>query len=257
MCLVFAGLFFVSCDKEDDNGFENSLIDGGKFTVNVENGASYNSQIDSVYVKLYCEIESKRSSDIVAKTPYSNGNFTITLPENLDAKYLEYFEFEDLKDYITISDKTAKYVEIGGFQAIKNGETVGYIEKSNISPNADYTTQLSAAVTGIYSVTYMYADKPVTIKGSWEEEKKKKEEEGTESYKYTLKNSCNVSLQKGWNVVVNKKQITIANQKITSETVEISNSEPAGLKWYCSYYGNNSTYSTSAKTALILKRKLF
>jgi hypothetical protein len=251
MCLAFAGLAFISCEKEDNNDVANGFIADGKISVSVENGASYSSKVDSIFGILSYKENNIWYDDIVVKAPYGNGIFTIDLPLNVSAKHFEEYEVES---GITISDPTVKRVAFYEFSAIKSGYLVGHIYRSNISPEIRLREEEFeiASTDGILEACYVYVDKPVTIKGSVEKEFE--DDYNGEKYNYISKHSYNISLLKGWNVMFYKRKLIIANNKITSETREFFNSpEPAGLKWYIYTYPN-TTNTISAKSG---KHKLF
>jgi hypothetical protein len=238
--LAIVALAFISCEEGYNNGDDNGLIVGGTITATVENGTSYNSQIDSVYAWIeWSTGESEWKEEIIAKAPYQNGGFTITLPETVSDECLSTFGTSGAPK-ITVSDATAKFIMVEEFISIKNGNRIGYIEKSSISENDLYsiTTDklIEISANGIYNVMYIYVNKPVTISGSNEYDEWFNSEKGTRTENY------NLSLLKGWNVYVAKATLTRdpATQKV-KETVLISNSEPAGLKWY--YYSFGAYFS--------------
>jgi hypothetical protein len=262
MCLAVAGLAFVSCEKDDDKDGGSSLAGGSTITASVADGASYNAEIDSVYAGLEWETGNKWGYDIIAKAPYKSGSFTITLPETVDAKYLYALndEEEGIPAGITVSDETVKTASIFEFDAIKGGQQVGYISRSSIHEDAledmDDEELIQIYANGIYSVQYMYANKPATIRGSFSSD------DYFDDLDIDVPINYNLSLQKGWNVVVTKAtvKINMATQSITA-SVDYSNSEPAGLKWYYSPYNYEYGYKKSAKSSVInlsiRKHKLF
>jgi hypothetical protein len=194
MFLAIASVAFVSCEKDEENGGGNGLVPGGVIAVTVENGADYNAKIDSVHAGLEWDFGNDNYGyDIFAKTKYNNGNFSITLPETVDAKYLRSID-EDLPSSVTVSDKTANGATFDSFDAIKDGRNVGYFVKTNVNINAEMSIEerLSLYANGIYSVVYMYVDKPVTVTGSYTDD------DYFDDENIEVPVNINVSLQKGW-----------------------------------------------------------
>lgn len=222
MSLAVVALAFMSCEKEDNNGSDDGFIAGKVITATVENGTNYNSQIDSVYALAGI---SRLDEKIIAKAPYENGGFTIILPETISNECLSNFDISNAPK-ITVSDVTAKFTVVQELIPIKNGNQVGYIKKSNI-PN-----DILISVNDMMLCTYIYVNKPVTISGSNEYNWYSISGKGTMMVIY------NLSLLKGWNVYVSKSTQTRdpATLKII-ETVHISNSESAELKWYYCPFG--------------------
>jgi hypothetical protein len=217
MSLAIIGMAFVSCEPTDED-----LINEGKINVTVENGTSYNSKIDSVYAELGYETEDDFGYEVVAKAPYLNGGFSIALPKSLEAKYLSNIT-EGMPNDLTISDKTAKVSALESFSAYKNGEYVGDFVKTNIDEQAmedmEMEDYFSLMESGIYTIQYVYVDKPTTISGSFVESDDEVE----------ISSNYNLSLKKGWNTMVSKMSMSITE---ATGSLEISNSEPEGLKWF-------------------------
>jgi len=204
---IAAAVVFAGCKKDDDDKLVSDAFDG-KITATVENGAAYNSQFSMVAAVVYTDTEPWY--EILATGTYANGGFTITLPATLDAKYLETFEefSEDgIPAGINVSDKNAKVLSgLSLAAANSNGSSNSGLIYGKVGSNS-YTM-----------VTFMYADRDVTVTGSYKEEL-----EGG----YTDEEHANVSLKKGWNRVY----MTSTETK-TSDKSEITTKPVSGVKWY-------------------------
>ena len=241
VCLTITMLAFVSCSSDDDPANTASVK---VISAQVEKGNSYNSMIDSVYVELDWENREDWGSEIIARSAYRNGGFTLALPGEIDDSFLYPINEEDEADEMfqnaTISDKSARLAAFMGVSAYKEGSLVGSFERSNVDPFAaedmEASEILSLLSRGIYSIIYMYADRPVTVKGSYTEQ----DSELEDGFFGEVKGNVNVSLLKGWNVVAIKMVVNmnIAQQKVTT-TVTMTTSEPSGLKWYFYNYSDN------------------
>ncbi len=205
---------FVGCDKEndpsnddpsdpsggltpptvfDDQGLTSSVFDG-KIQATVAGGDSLNSKID--FVKAFVRVHGANDYE-VASAPYSNGGFTLNLPETVPI--LGGYEPQE---GITVSDTTVKSTEVTGIRAYKGATEVGtfhyyYYESADFASGA----------------TFVYADKNVSITGSFLHD--------NEVVTYNR-----ISLKRGWNKVYGKM-----SKKTTPQTLEFTSTEPSGLKW--------------------------
>ena len=197
----------------------------GKITATVEGGAKYNGQIVTVKFMIWDD----ESDDLVALVTgnWSNGGFTIELPQTLDAKFLFPLALfaEGIpwwKDNITVSNNNAKitldFPEILGFD--KDDEHVASFK--NIKEDENSWTE----------VVYWYADIYVNISGSAIIPRNPPDDDWDEEYYYSEENIVySLELKKGWNIVyfitssytveVGKKGMYL---EFTTETVD-------GLKW--------------------------
>jgi len=163
----------------------------GKITAKVENGNDYNAVISTVAARIYNENSGKY--EVFASGSYANGGFTITLPATPNAKFL--ISLGEVPAGITISDKTAKAVSVNEFTPLDSkGYSVGdlYYAKDD---------RYSGAV-------FMYADRDVTITGS---------------YRNEIQVNFSMLLKKGWNIVYEEAY----NSSYNLTTMPVS-----GLKWY-------------------------
>jgi len=259
ICLAIGVLAFAACDDKDNSGGGNGGGENGggasgikSISVQVEKGNDYSSVIDSVFVELRWEDEYDWDWVIIARSAYKNGNFTLNLPEKLDDAFLSAFDEDEDEDsmlkYVTISDKSVKTVGFSALEAYSNDRGyIGYIVRTNVDleylnslGEDDVEAILSIFAKGIYDIAYVYAEKPVTLNGSYSEK-------GVEIFDGVYGNvssSVNVSLKKGWNVVATKisMQVNALTGLVTAKS-EMTSSEPSGLKWYFYKGGYTSDYA--------------
>jgi len=207
-----------------------------KFTLNVivENGSQHSSKIDMVYAKTIGPLQS--TPETIAEVSYGNGTFTFELPGTIEDKFLFPIENSILpgaKD-IKISNKNAKIAVIALF-AEKDGKHVGNILRSSFDQSMVLQWQnpeileilKDTYATGAYGTTYIYANKPVTITGT---------SIVTELQGYEINNpytyTYNLKLTKGWNKYTTKSTGTWENMFLKDVTMEVTNTEPTGMKWY-------------------------
>ena len=207
LCLSVC-LVFTSCDKDDNNGSGSSSISKIEVSIN-------NNDIDDDIDEIRAEID----EDEIASCKYTNGKFTLELPETVAAKYLYYLR-EDMPEGINLSDMDAKIADIYIEAYDDKDDNVGCFEYKKETSN-------SLAVT-----FYMYVDRDVRITGSFTET-----EDGV-NYIF----NANANLKKGWNFLY---QIMSGNE--SNGTIEMTTTEPSGMKWvYDSYYSHKSAQVKSA-----------
>jgi hypothetical protein len=181
-------------EEEDDGSGNNSVIVNNTLSVKVENGNILNGRID--LVKAEVRVDSENGSwdvYILASAPYSNGGFTLELPANPDARYLESLKdlledlLEDMPAGITLSDANAKMMEVE-LNAYRSGKEAGWFYHG------------TAGGFGIADRWggLMYADRDVSITGS----------------------GNNLHLKRGWNIIYAKK------------TEGMTTTVPTSAKWY-------------------------
>jgi hypothetical protein len=219
---LFAVVAFSSCNE--DNGGTGGGIDlnDNKITAVVENGASYNSKISLVKVKIDdYGYEWEGGTVIIATTPYINGGFTLNLPESVDVKYLHAMFDEDTPpEGVTISNPNAKTVSVELEAYNKSGNSVGSVFCSNARPLFDEWGNENW--DGSWIGFLMYANANVSVIGTY-----------SESYSGIYKERTNVHLTKGWNVVYQKSSYRTENNVEVAD-FEITSTLPAGvsMKWY-------------------------
>ena len=236
LILTAAILLFISGCKKNDGEHDSPFY----LNVTVENGSQHISKIDMVYAKAVGVLES--TPETIAKTSYGNGTFTLELPGTIGEKYLFPIEntiFPGINN-INISDKTAKITAVVLY-AEKDGENVGNIYRSSFDqtiifqwPNDEILEKIKEIyATGAYGTSYIYVNKSVTITGTTVI---------NEIQGHAIDNpyTCNYNLHltKGWNIYATKTTGTWENNTLKTGTVEITNVEPAGMKWfYLTIYG--------------------
>jgi hypothetical protein len=211
---LFTVVAFSSCSKDEDNGNgDSSKIEDNKLTVAVEDGASYNSKIDLVKVEIGGDYSSDGvwSAHTVATAPYSNGGFTLNLPESVDARYL--YDMDD-EEGITVSNRSALIGTVR-FAAYKSDARAGYI--------------YCGTASGEWEAMLVYANADVSITGV------STETDNDEGRSFTYRQKYNAHLKRGWNMVYEKETVT-GNVK----DYEVTTTAPAGMKWYVGYYGNDN-----------------
>jgi len=196
---LFCGLVLTSaCSNDDDNGNDipTSWFDG-TITATVENGNNYNDLIAEVVA---FALSDRYGDEIVARGIWSNGGFTITLPETLDDKFFESDGHGLLEDFpsASISDKNIRLAFVGDEVTLDvlndNGDFIGFL----FWGNSDVWAR------------FVYADRDAIITGR----------ESFESYTFTV----NMSLKRGWNVVY---YINLGGRNEIMTTEPVSN-----LRWY-------------------------
>jgi hypothetical protein len=222
-----------SCDKDDDGDDKKdenptSVIADNTITATVENGNSYNDEIDTVkaVIVLSMKYDSETGKDRieyyeVARSAYSNGKFTLKLPETVSDSYLsgfdEMWDGEGIPDGVTVNNTNVK-VEFMDIFAYKSGKIVGRFY-------AGYTNE-PEILTG-----YVYVNGDVSITGT-----------DVDGDKY------NLHFKKGWNI-----EYMIDNDDTNEETTQAPD---VTLKWY--YHeddGYTSANSVSTKIPALLTRR--
>ena len=241
-CLASLCMVFTACDKDKDKDKDG---DGSGTTVNssvieaknVIGGNSYTTRVDA---EVYDYDADTYVS--IATSPYQNKGFKLTLPGNLNVKYLESIGdlFDaDNTDEIKISDKNAKGCLLEDFCAYdKNDNYGGYFY---FGDTYEGMTEMS-----VHYVVWIYVDRDVTVKGT------QSEYDGDEDIIITINATANLNLKKGWNVVYNsviaKYNFSSSPVTVTME-VTMTNKKPssANLKWY---FGNDRKKSTKGEDNL-------
>ena len=216
--VVAVSFVFVSCsDDENGNNIPTSWFDG-TLTAVIQNGSSYNNLIDSVIGVGLWETANDWGSEIIAQGSWSNGSFTITLPETLDSRFLFRINDEvgDLST-VTISDRNAGIANVRFGAVDANSCIVGsfhepYVEREN-------------AWEEFFIV---FADRDVTITGeyTWTDT--------WEGVTYTDTEVWNVSLRRGWNWLRGAEREVRENHWQFEITTM---SPPSGLRWHFDDWG--------------------
>jgi hypothetical protein len=216
----------VQDDEEENNAIQNNTI-----IAVIEDGASFNEKIDSVKMEIYFESNDSKNEITLAKAAYANGKFSINLPENVDAQYLEIIEFEEegIPQGLTVSNPNAKIGSIS-LNAYKSNSDIGYFYHGT----EDWQGEL------------VYSDSDVSVTGSHTETY----DEGT----YTYKDTYNVYLKEGWNMMYSK----FTSKENNSYEYEYTTQVPAGAKWYFyDYYGSESVSGSLLKPKTLSAKRTF
>jgi outer membrane murein-binding lipoprotein Lpp len=211
---ICAVTVFTGCNKDDDDSGSSSIT---SISATVESGSSYNSSIETV--KAMVDVDDVYSA--IASGSYSNSGFSISLPQTVDDQYLVKMT-TDMPDGITVSDPQAKGCGI---------ELIGYKSTQKLG---EFQYALTNDKEALNEGLYVYADKNITIKGSYSET----------SWGITAKLVYDLSLKKGWNLVYMQ---TTASEADLSATVKFSNEKITGLKWFF-IEEDDSAYSLSGQS---------
>jgi hypothetical protein len=191
---LLAAATFFACDKdekkEDNSGL--SAIPAGLFTVKVENDSIYNNQIDTVKLII-------GSDYYVSVAKYTDGGFSINLPENVADSCLE--AIEEVGAGVTVSDPKVK---------IRRAKLIAY--KSG-ADGGDFYHGTGGESDDEWVGSLIYANGDVTITGTLAKEKKKEV--------YSIK------LKTGWNIQYKKE-----TEAGDSEEEVYTTQAPADAKWY-------------------------
>jgi hypothetical protein len=218
--MAFVGLFaaatFGACSKDEDNDstLGTSTVSSGKTDIKVENGADYNSQIDSVKLILYAS-----NTYNVFTSAYAEGGFALDLPASVDDKYLS----NELVLLSLLGDIKVSNLDV----RVKTEMTLAAYKRTEV---AGYSIPVGEFYHGTADETHRgylyYVDGDVTITGTYSQENK---ENGR-----IEKNVYEINAKKGWNIMYEEDQ--------TSETMKLeiyTTKAPADAKWYFHKYKNN------------------
>ena len=188
---LFCGLVAtVACNKDDDKEAESGAFDG-KIEATVVNGSQLNGVIGTVQLVYFDGKENNFHT--LASGTWSNGGFSLNLPETIHSRYLINIEGVFGGE---ISD-TRTNVAIIRYRRESDFYIVGF--KSN--GGAVVFHRVDRSINSSMWAMHMYVDRDVTITGS---------------------NYDNISLKKGWNIMYTNPN---AGGKITTK-------DPGGLRWF-------------------------
>ncbi|MDR1154132.1 MAG: hypothetical protein LBL04_05425 [Bacteroidales bacterium] len=195
MALLCGAMLCVSCKKDEpESAYE--------IVVSIENGTSYNDQID--LVKAEIELDDENDIITLVSAPYTGGGFTITLPVSVSDRYLVSIDDEISTDVtVTVSDPQVKVCMVS-LEAYKSEINTGYFYHG----------------VGKWVGEVMYVDRNVTITGSYTETETYGETTLTYTYKYDM------HLSRGWNMVYDRM-----TEEGRSFEYEMTTQVPAEAKW--------------------------
>ncbi|MDR2843609.1 MAG: hypothetical protein LBV57_03060, partial [Candidatus Symbiothrix sp.] len=221
MMAMAVAVMVSGCDKLEEDGTDDGTKGGDTstpfvITATVSTGGV---AVDTVkaFIWQYDEATDTESSFEVASGVYKNGGFTLNLPATLPAQYLQQLWDGDVPAGINISASNVKGAGVGDIEAYKGLDEVGDFWFGIDSPDIEIIAE------------FLYVDKDVTIIGShtgkddWDRE-------------WTITETYNVSLKKGWNKVYVKYIESETNKTVTTE---VTNTEPSGLQWHFENYWND------------------
>ena len=217
--LICSGVVFTGCSKDDDGSEISSVT---SINAKVENGSDYN--FDKVKAVAY--YDDFDNEYIYGESNYTNGGFKFDLPKTVDEKYLTLLYLSDEEaEWMTISNKNVMGTAIN-FEAYKWGNCMGKFYYGSTSKNITSTNYSATIVEGFC----MYVNKDITIKGS------ATETEEIDGVNIPIKNSMNVVLRKGWNImyIIESLSAKISGGNITSAsgTYTGTTQKPCEMKWY-------------------------
>ncbi len=217
LALMSMSLLFVSScrDKDKDNDppkpMDASKINGTVFT---EKSINANNTLQAV-----TEIVKENEEDIeeiLGSTTIKDKKFSLSLST---PKHLEEGSIKDnlgTLEGVNISNPDVKIISLGALELLNGGtmpsSSKDFVFCSNELPKLDTTI---GGITIKNIVVYMYSDSDVTIKGT-----------ATPNEDETVKVNFDLSLKKGWNLVLNREK-----ENSDREVINIS-SIPANYKWY-------------------------
>ena len=193
--IFFFALILNGCSKDDDK-MSNPIADSfsGTITANIENGASYNSEISKVFALYEATVNSvtgKLTGKTLGNVEYINGGFTINISEIPASSLINIQTFFSttlgINGALELSNPDARVLDADFYAISSDGKYVDYFI---------YTKTGSKPTTCLF----VYADSEVTV---------------------TSGKNVSMALRKGWNRIY----CTPADKKVTSIA-------PSGMKWF-------------------------
>jgi len=192
--IVMLALIAGGCTKDDDMGAPKADSFDGTVTAKVENGASYNSEIGTVFGLYNATVNSvtgKLTGQTLGNGDYANGGFTVNLSAipvanlmNIQTFFTNVLEISGTLEY---SDPDVRLLDVDFYAILNDGNYLDYFI---------YTKTGSKQTTCLF----VFADSDVTVTGG---------------------KNVNVALRSGWNRIY----CTPADKKVVSNA-------PSGMKWY-------------------------
>ncbi|MDR2287162.1 MAG: Ig-like domain-containing protein [Prevotellaceae bacterium] len=192
-------------------------------TATVENGSSFNGEVDTVKAEIeYIKSNGRWDDYMLASAPYSNGGFTLKLPKEVSDLYLNALSEGEIPDSITVSNRNVK---IG--QVFLNAYESNYQVGNFYHGTADWEGFL------------IYANGNVSVTGSnTYTEINDFDGDGVPDETYTYTEKDNVHLKKGWNMVYTRE----TEKENNTYEYEMTTTAPSDAKWYFYFYDSLSDY---------------
>jgi len=220
---LFCGLLFTTACTEQyengndtDNGYynDNGYDNGGDIPFNrtitavIENGNNYDDLINKVAITLW----SDDRDHTIATGTWSNGAFTITLPETINAEFLSSFFDISLPQDFYISDASARWMGDGVIRAYDEQQRqIGILSNRSVD---------NAFWSGL-----VYVDRDITARGTLPSSFYDNDG-GVASYQI-----WNFQHRAGWNrVYFTEKREGRIDLYVSSEPI-------SGLLWFFDYWG--------------------
>ena len=216
-CFVAAAIAFsvafTSCNKDEDGVSEISGV--------IDNAAKF-SEVTTVRITARYEAPNGNwTSVVIAESTFSNGRFTIQLPETVDARYLRTIGFDD-EPNIKVSNTKAKMLEIwdvGGYKGNEQIAGFSFEKYEETSTSYSYTSR-----------AWIYVDSNVKIEGKIEDSGKWVDDEDGKEWEWEETFTWALDLKKGWNVVYYTEAEAEQGNKYT-EKEEFTSKPVSGLRW--------------------------
>jgi hypothetical protein len=223
---IMAGALMTACNKDDgkveDRDAKGNPIVNNVITAGVENGGDFNGDIDQVKGLINAKEtynsttgRNEWTGSEIASCSYANGGFTLTLPAEVSAQYVN----QKLSDVFGSGKSDTGQVATLHIVAYKSNVEVGYFVFSKTN---DTVTDYSG-ITRLYSYTahFLYA-----------------KEMGYGIYTAGEKARGSFSISqvwlpyKGWNTVYQQNTRTIGEKDTYPYRLIIYSYQEDGLKWY-------------------------
>ncbi|MBD8387108.1 hypothetical protein [Dysgonomonas sp. BGC7] len=212
---VFSTLFFSCSDDNNDESNEKFETVGFIQEINIKDIQGIHLPIDEevVFVARVLVPVGISSSGTVTnpdsrymlRFPFNKDRMSFTLPQNPDQSLLRKIE-NDMPDGLTISNHEAKTISFVDIACCTSGS-------NNILGCLKYSKQIDGETLIRYELRYIYCDSSVKITGG-------SNDWWGHSATYDLK------LEKGWNMVVEKREY-----KGTEQPLTVTNWLPNGMQW--------------------------
>lgn len=232
----------TSCDKVDKNESAEGITVSGT----LEFSERYD-EITTVEVSVLEQPNEDNSPiffsrAILARGPYSNGDFSIKLPEKVDDKYLIRIPYskKGFESYFEVSGESVKTVTLFFSITTFDEEMAKIVDEKNKEGNGVYG-YLYKEFPLVYmkkddiSTTeggYCYADRNFSITGSITIQDEGSLEWSTETFMIEKTVAYSMHLKQGWNIVYYTQTEYMETPDKQIRKTESTTNPVSGLKWY-------------------------